>query len=326
MKENKILMFLMGLTLSILMAGCANESSPNVNLSPMHSTSEATSEATSEPKQSVVVSANEDILITSGGVYEVKGSYEEVSIIVDAMETDAVEIVLNDVNIINTSKPAIYVKNAEAVTLTVNGSNGYLGTTSEFKTDGETNLDAVVFSKSDLILAGNGTLKIVSTKGHAFVSKENLTIQGGTYMVEAASDGFQSDETLTVSAGTINIISCSEGLESTQVYINGGDININASDDGINASQKSDRDMMIEINGGNLNIQMAAGDTDALDSNGTLTINGGTLNISAMSAFDSDGPAVLNGGDITVNGEKVTEITQMQMGPGSRQPGMMKRP
>ena len=62
---------------------------------------------------------------------------------------------------------------------------------------------------------------------------------------------------------------------------------------------------------------MGPGDTDAIDSNGDLTINGGTIDITAQSPFDFDGTGALNGGTITVNGEQVTELTnQMMGGPG----------
>ena len=62
---------------------------------------------------------------------------------------------------------------------------------------------------------------------------------------------------------------------------------------------------------------MGSGDTDALDANGSLTINGGTVDITAQFAFDFDTTGKLNGGTVTVNGEKVTEITEsMQMGGG----------
>ena len=80
--------------------------------------------------------------------------------------------------------------------------------------------------------------------------------------------------------------------------------------------------IQIEINGGNLDITMAEGDTDALDSNGTLTINGGNINITAQFAFDFDLTASLNGGTVTVNGTQVTSITNSMMegggGPGGQ--------
>ena len=47
-----------------------------------------------------------------------------------------------------------------------------------------------------------------------------------------------------------------------------------------------------------------------------LYINGGTINITAQSPFDYDGQGQLNGGTVTVNGSKVTELTNQMMGGG----------
>ncbi|HAW15988.1 MAG TPA: hypothetical protein DCW41_04715, partial [Clostridiales bacterium] len=104
-------------------------------------------------------------------------------------------------------------------------------------------------------------------------------------------------------------ITAAEGLEGTVVTVNDGDIYIAASDDGINAAQKSDEySPLVEINGGNITIDMGAGDTDGIDSNGDITINGGTVSISGMSAVDYDGTAQLNGGTLIVNGEETDTI------------------
>ena len=59
---------------------------------------------------------------------------------------------------------------------------------------------------------------------------------------------------------------------------------------------------------------VARGDGLAIDSNGDLTINGGTLDITAQSPFDFDGTGTLTGGTITVNGQQVTELTNQMMG------------
>ena len=61
---------------------------------------------------------------------------------------------------------------------------------------------------------------------------------------------------------------------------------------------------------------MGRGDTDAIDSNGDLYINGGTLNITAESPFDYDGTSEYNGGKIIVNGEETNTITNQKMGGG----------
>ena len=58
---------------------------------------------------------------------------------------------------------------------------------------------------------------------------------------------------------------------------------------------------------------MGRGDTDAIDSNGNIYVNGGTINITAQSPFDYDGTAKYSGGTIIVNGKEVNEITNQMM-------------
>ena len=160
-------------------------------------------------------------------------------------------------------------------------------------------------------------------------AETDLKISGGTYEINAIDDGIHANGMLQVDDGTFNINSA-EGLEATYVKINGGTININASDDGINAGNKSSRySVTVEINGGAITIKMGAGDTDGIDSNGNLYINGGTINITANSPFDYDGVAQNNGGTLIVNGEETNTITNQFMGggmqPGGMQPGDMQR-
>lgn len=145
-----------------------------------------------------------------------------------------------------------------------------------------------------------------------------IYIDNATMEISAADDGIQGNAIVQIDGGVIDITTSREGIEGTYVQINGGEITIYAMDDGINAAQKSSYDVVMEINGGMITISMASGDTDAMDSNGNLYINGGTINITANSAFDYNGTGILTGGDITVNGSTVTELTQSQMGGGGR--------
>ena len=153
-------------------------------------------------------------------------------------------------------------------------------------------------------------------------SKGYVYIAGGTFDIKAASDGIEGDAFVKIDGGAFTI-NGEEGIEGSYVQINDGTIGIEASDDGINASVKSSvYNTVLEINGGNLTVTMAQGDTDALDSNGSLIINGGNVNISAQFAFDFATTGQLNGGTVIVNGEQVTEITEsMMMGGGGGMPG-----
>ena len=111
------------------------------------------------------------------------------------------------------------------------------------------------------------------------------------------------------------------------MQINGGTINISASDDGINGARKSTAyTVTVEINGGELTIVMGQGDTDGIDSNGNLYINGGTVNVTGQSAFDYDGNCEHNGGTIIVNGSETDTITNQFAGGMGGGPGGMGGP
>ncbi len=306
----------------------------------------------------LTLTSGEDVTISTEGVYVVQGSANDASIIVEAEDTAKVQIVLDGVSITNSDSPAIYVKSADKVFVTTS-SDSTLTVSGTFTADGDTNTDAVIYSKDDLVFNGTGTLTISST-ANGITGKDDVKFTGGTYNITSTEDAIEANDSIRISDGSFTIksekdglhsenadddslgyiyisggslsidatddgiqattvlmidggnidISAAEGLEATYVQINEGTVNIEASDDGINATSKSTQyDVVIEINGGDITINMGSGDTDALDANGDLYINGGTVNITAQFAFDFDGKAELNGGTVTVNGEEVTEIT-----------------
>ena len=187
--------------------------------------------------------------------------------------------------------------------------------------------DAIEANNSIAINDGNITINSKKDGMHAEYSDDDtvgyIYIAGGTINITATDDALHATTVLQIDDGTITTNS-REGLEATYVQINGGAINITASDDGINAaSQSSSYTVTIEINGGYVTIDMGSGDTDAIDSNGNIYVNGGTINITAQSSFDYDGEAEYNGGKIIVNGTETNEITnQMMGGPGGGQGNM----
>lgn len=188
------------------------------------------------------------------------------------------------------------------------------------------NSDALEANESIAISDGSITINAGKDGLHAEYDEDNSTgyiyICGGTFNITAGSDGIQATTVCQIDGGNIRI-SASEGIEGTFVQINGGDITISASDDGINASRKSTAyNVRIEINGGNVTVNMGQGDTDGIDSNGDLYINGGTVTVNAQSPFDYDGTAQKTGGTIIVNGTQTDTITnQMMGGMGGMQPG-----
>ena len=174
---------------------------------------------------------------------------------------------------------------------------------------------------TDITLKG-GTY-VIDSSDDAIHTDGNITIESGKFTLTTADDGMHADNTLIINGGTFSI-TAHEGLEATLITINDGDITIAATDDGINAAQKLDGvTPCVEINGGTLTVNMGQGDTDAIDSNGNIIINGGTVNITGQSGFDYDGTGELNGGTVYVNGEKQTALTNQFAGGGMGAPGGM---
>ena len=175
---------------------------------------------------------------------------------------------------------------------------------------------------NDSILIADGTISISTDKDglHAENDEDNTTgyiyICGGTLDITAGDDAIHATTIVRIDSGTIGL-SAAEGIEGTYIQINDGAITIAATDDAINAGQKSDfATPTIEVNGGTVTVTMGAGDTDAIDSNGNIILNGGTLDITAQSPFDYDGTARNNGATIIVNGTQTDTITNQMMGGG----------
>ena len=322
--------------------------------------------ADTEGAEKINLTSGQDISITSEGVYVVSGSAENVTITVEAGDEDKVQIVLDGVNVNNTEAPFIYVKNADKVFVTTADGENTLEVTGEYKADGDKELDAVIFSKDDLVLNGTGVLYINSSD-NAVSCKDTLKITGGTLNISCSGNAFEAHDAIKIADGTIKITECNDGLhakdsdddsigavyirggafditasddaihatttididggeftldareciEGTYIKINDGSFVIKASDDGINAAAKSDEyTPTFEMNGGEVTITMGAGDTDGVDSNGNIYINGGTISITGQSSFDYDGEAVYNGGTVIENGKETNTISNQFFGQG----------
>lgn len=202
---------------------------------------------------------------------------------------------------------------------------------------------------NDILHITGGTYNITAV-GDAFNINDELNITGTTMTIDAKEDGvkvdndedtsvgtmYLSDNTITVTAGddgihasgdlvidsgTYSVKNSTEGLEGKSITINGGDITIYSTDDGVNAANKNAQqsEIFFTMNGGNLTVEVGQGDTDPIDSNGNITVTGGTIKMTGQTGFDFDGTATYTGGDIYFNGEKQTEIVNSIPGGGGPQ-------
>ena len=156
------------------------------------------------------------------------------------------------------------------------------------------------------------TLKIDTAVNDGINAEQLLTIESGSITVSAADDGIHCDLTMYVGAeGTdgpdITISQCYEGLEAAELNIASGSIVIHASDDCLNAanSDLSGYAFALNISGGTLVMETTGG--DGIDSNGSLTVTGGTVvvwtaNMADSQPLDSDGTISITGGTVLAVG------------------------
>ena len=213
-----------------------------------------------------------------------------------------------------------------AGSLTVNSSdNGIVGKDDLKITGGTYKITAaskaIEANDSIRVAGGSFTIKAGTDGLHAENEDDDslgyIYIGGGSFSMSVGDDGIHAVSLVQIDGGTFTI-SAAECMEGTYIRINDGTFDLSSWDDGINAARKSSAfsTPAVEINGGTINITMSAGDTDGIDSNGDIIVNGGTISVSGNSTFDYDGTAQLNGGTIYCNGQQVTEIPNQMMGGG----------
>ena len=272
------------------------------------------------------------VTITKSGTYVISGQSDGVQIKVEADKSADVHLVLKGVTMTNTNA-AISATSAGHVYLTL--AEGTTNSLSDSSSNSDEKADAALFSKVDLTINGKGTLNVEGKKNNGIKANDTLHISGGTYNITAVGDAFNVNDELNITgtagddgihasgdlvidSGTYTVKNSTEGLEGKSITINGGDITIYSTDDGVNAANKNAQqsEIFFTMNGGNLTVEVGQGDTDPIDSNGNITVTGGTIKMTGQTGFDFDGTATYTGGDIYLNGEKQTEIVNSMPGGG----------
>ena len=220
------------------------------------------------------------ITITEEGTYILSGVLTDGMILVDAEDTDKIQLVLDGVEITSEESAAIYVRSADKVFLTTaSGSENILTNGGTYTAIDDNNIDAVIFSKDDLTLNGAGTLTISAKAGHAVVSKDDLVLTSGTYEITAEKHGLSGKDSVRIAGGTYHITCGKDGIHASNtddtslgfIYIAGGNMEITAEDDGMHA------DAALTITGGTIQVVESYEGIEGL----SIDITGGDIDVTA---------------------------------------------
>lgn len=231
--------------------GYDEESAIAINLSDGVSTADSDS----------VVIDGDTITITEEGTYILSGSLTNGQIVVEA-ENAKVQLVLDNADISCETSAAIYVKDADKVFITTaDGSTNTVCTSGEFEAIDDNNIDAAIFSKSDLTLNGAGSLEVTCPNGHGILSKDDLAITSGEYVVDAGKHALSGKDSVRIAGGIFDLTAGRDGIHSENtdegekgfVYIENGSFTITSDGDGIDASY------VVEIVDGSFDITAGGG-------------------------------------------------------------------
>ena len=196
------------------------------------------------------------ITITKAGNYRLSGTYSG-QVKVEAADSDMVRLILDNATITNSTGAAINVVEADEVVIyTASGSTNTVSDGSSYSDTASGSPDAAIYSKSDLTLAGEGTLKVEGNYEEGIHTSDGLVIASGTLEVTAANTGIKGKDYVDILDGTVTVTATKDGIKATNdtdgnrgwVRLSGGTVNISAGDDGFKAER------VLEISGGTLNI------------------------------------------------------------------------
>lgn len=335
------------LTMSLMTAGCARNSTSTTTASGGETTitsgitKEDTDVTHADDAENYRVSITGDFTVTSdtsdgvtqsgsvytitkAGEYTVAGLLSEGQLIVDAGDEDEVTIVLNGTSITCSSGSPIYVKNASEVKIKSeeNSFNEVIDNRAEATEDSsDVAGNAAIYATCDLKLVGKGALVVTANYNNGIQSKDDLSFKNVIVKVTAVNNAVKGNDAVDIESGNIIAISAKgDGIKTSNssisnkgnqkgiVTITGGNIDIYAACDGIDASYGAD------ISGdGNLNIYTdtyseyseevtssgsSSGTSSGQDSSANKSASANTVSYVAASDTIANAPGGFGGGNM----------------------------
>ena len=269
-------------------------------------------DSTTCDSDAVQISGN-TVTIIDEGTYILSGTLTDGMVIVDAEDTDKVQLVLDGVDITSAESAAIYVREADKVFITTaSDSQNTLTNGGTYTAIDDNNIDAAIFSKSDLTLNGAGSLTITAKAGHGVVSKDDLVLTSRTYQIDAASHGLSGKDSVRIAGGRYTIVSGKDGIHAENaddtslgfVYLADGTFDITSDGDGISAGNWLQADggvYTVKAGGGSENVQKSDGEWQFGPGQQTESTDTTEEDTVSMKAIKAAGELILKGGKYSLD-------------------------
>ena len=226
------------------------------------------------------------ITISKAGTFAVSGSSTSAQIVVDVDKTaypdSVVELDLMGADLSNSTTAPVFVNSIGdevqivAKSGTVNTiSDGTSHTQTYTDSDGNSNtVEGAIFSRDDIKFKGTGSLTVNGNQDDAIVCKNDIKIYNGNITVNAVDDGIRGKDSVTIGDTTKS--------------------------DG-SAADNSNLKLTVKTTGSGDGIKATATDTATDKAYGVITINGGTIDITAYAdGIQAEQEFVMNGGDLNI--------------------------
>lgn len=281
------------------------------------------------------------VTITAAGTYVLSGTLTEGRVLVDAKGEEVI-LVLNGADITCSYGSPIYIYKSSTTTLhLMEGTENTLTDgaaytfADEYSSETDDEPNACLYSKSDLVIQGAGSLTVNANYNNGVTSKDTLEIYDLTLTVNAANNGINGKDSNLIDSSVITVV-CGGGdaIRSTNdtdetlgwVSISNSILDLTAGEDGIQAEtaltmysgsytvtsgggsavQPSDETSAKGIKAGTT-LTLSSGiytldcSDDAVHANGDVTVSGGIYTVSTGDdAFHADEALSISGGEITV--------------------------
>lgn len=269
----------------------------------------------------ITLSGTDDVTVTDSGVYVLTGTLTDGRVLVNAPGAD-VTLVLQNADITCTDSSALYIYKAANVLVylpdgtasTLTDGSSYDYNSDSFSSAADEEPNACLYSKSDLVIAGGGTLTVTGNANNGIIGKDTLKVEDTAVSVTAANHGVNGKDCLVLKQADVTVTSGGDALRATNdsdtalgcILIGASALTLTAGEDGIQAETTLTLfDTTGTVTSGGGSGAALSGDVSAkgIKAGTDITVRSGSY------TFDCADDAVHANGNVTISGGTFTVTT-----------------